>query len=551
MSNPIGGRLSEGGASNENISISSPNEVESVVVAEPSKKRKAMEPRAKCWQWFDKFVDKETNQKAKCKYCGKIYAVPSSISGTSSMNNHMQKLCPYRVNVGVKDTQTKLGFQPSSATQMIVVDELPFSFVEEEGFKNFMRVTVPHFHIPSRRTLTRDCYQFHNEEKQVLKKVFKEVRSKVCLTTDTWTSIQKINYMCLTSHFIDTNWKLHKKVINFCPISSHKGVDMASSITNSLLEWGLNTVFSITVDNARRFYKGGLEKCEDNDKIFENLYDLTLKVFGSKYITNSVHLVEIAELDMILKEMIENEDFHLKKMATNMRKKFRKYWGDPEKMNKMIFISFVLDPCNKLEYVPFAIVNMFGKEIREKLSDSVEAYMKALFEHYVKKSKNFSSTSHSENSSSVSSYGNFQRREIMRTKQQFEKHKEISGGSSSKFELKKYLAEEIEPDSEKFVILGWWKVNEPRFPILAEMARDVLAISISSVASECAFNTGGRVIDPFRSSLNPKLVQSLICLQYWLRLEPIPINAEEDLEYLEQLEIEMTCSGAESSIVDV
>uniref|UniRef100_A0A3Q7IHG7 Uncharacterized protein n=1 Tax=Solanum lycopersicum TaxID=4081 RepID=A0A3Q7IHG7_SOLLC len=32
---------------------------------------------------------------------------------------------------------------------MIIVDELPFSFVEKEGFKNFMRVTMPQFHIPS------------------------------------------------------------------------------------------------------------------------------------------------------------------------------------------------------------------------------------------------------------------------------------------------------------------------------------------------------------------------------------------------------------------
>ncbi|KAM3250361.1 hypothetical protein P3S67_022769 [Capsicum chacoense] len=186
-----------------------------------------MEPRAKCWQWFDKFVDKETKaQKSKCKYYGKICIVPSSINGTSLMNNHIQRLCPYRVNVGVKDTQTKLGFQPSSMgekegtlgtwtfdqgrsrkalAQMIVVDELSFSFVEKEGFKNFMRVTAPHFHIPSPKTLTRDCYQCYNEEKQVLKKFFKEVHPKVCLTTDTWTSIQKINYMCLTAHFIDTN----------------------------------------------------------------------------------------------------------------------------------------------------------------------------------------------------------------------------------------------------------------------------------------------------------------------------------------------------------
>ncbi|KAM3324154.1 hypothetical protein P3S67_005305 [Capsicum chacoense] len=223
-------------------------------------------------------------------------------------------------------------------------------------------------------------------------------------------------------------------------------------------------------------------------------------------------------------------------------------------MNKMIFISSVLDPRNKLEYVPFAIVDMFGKEIGDKLSDSVESYMKALFEHYVKKSKNSSSSSTSSyygNSSSISGYENFQRREIMRTKQQFEKHKEISGGSSNKSELGKYLAGESEPDSEQFDILGWWKVNEPRFTTLAEMARDVLAIPISSVTSACACSTGGQVIDPFRSLLTPKLVQSLICLQDWLRSESTPVNIEVDLEYLEQLEVEMAYSGTESSIVDV
>ena len=91
--------------------------------------------------------------------------------------------------------------------------------------------------------------------------------------------------------------------------------------------------------------------------------------------------------------------------------------------------------------------------------------------------------------------------------------KEVSGSSGNKPELERYHAEDIETYSDDFDIFMWWKFNELRFPILAEMVRDVLAIPISSVASECAFSTGGRVFDPFRSSLTPKIVQSLICVQ--------------------------------------
>jgi hypothetical protein len=64
-------------------------------------------------------------------------------------------------------------------------------------------------------------------------------------------------------------------------------------------------------------------------------------------------------------------------------------------------------------------------------------------------------------------------------------------------------------------------VNSTKFPIVAKIARDVLAIRITTVASESAFSTGGRVLDPFRSSLAPKMVEALICLQNWLRSTPL------------------------------
>jgi hypothetical protein len=42
-----------------------------------------------------------------------------------------------------------------------------------------------------------------------------------------------------------------------------------------------------------------------------------------------------------------------------------------------------------------------------------------------------------------------------------------------------------------FDILKYWKDNATRLPIMSRMARDLLAIPISSVASESAFSAGG------------------------------------------------------------
>ncbi|KAL5723729.1 hypothetical protein ACHQM5_007093 [Ranunculus cassubicifolius] len=49
------------------------------------------------------------------------------------------------------------------------------------------------------------------------------------------------------------------------------------------------------------------------------------------------------------------------------------------------------------------------------------------------------------------------------------------------------------------------------------MARDILAIPISTVASESVFSTGGRVVDKYRSSMGTATAQALICGQDWLR----------------------------------
>ena len=72
---------------------------------------------------------------------------------------------------------------------------------------------------------------------------------------------------------------------------------------------------------------------------------------------------------------------------------------------------------------------------------------------------------------------------------------------------------QCEATTQDFNILLWWKVNAPKYSILAEVAHDILAIHISTVASECAFSNGGRILDSFRSSLSLFTVEALICTQ--------------------------------------
>ena len=95
-------------------------------------------------------------------------------------------------------------------TRIIIVDELPFIFVEHKGFNYYINVVEPRFPIPSRVTVANDCMKLFLNERKKLKDVLSKKGQKVCLTTDTWTSVQNLNYLCLTCHFIDSDWKYQK-----------------------------------------------------------------------------------------------------------------------------------------------------------------------------------------------------------------------------------------------------------------------------------------------------------------------------------------------------
>ncbi|XP_022737224.1 zinc finger BED domain-containing protein RICESLEEPER 2-like [Durio zibethinus] len=123
---------------------------------------------------------------------------------------------------------------------------------KEEGFNMMQKRGMPEWEKVSRNTIKKDCMQVYEAEKKKLKALLKTV-SKISLTTDLWkSSNQKIEYMVLTAHFVDSNWRLQKHVISFVHIPHHRrSVEITDCIFKCLKEWGIkNKVFTLSVDNA-------------------------------------------------------------------------------------------------------------------------------------------------------------------------------------------------------------------------------------------------------------------------------------------------------------
>ena len=227
--------------------------------------------RAECWNHFEEIKENGKRVAGKCKYCGYTYKADPSKNGTKNLKNHFSK-CPKNPNNESTHRQSQLIFQEDpnnegevtlkswvlnpqeareSIAKMIIIDELPFRFVESVGFRLMMSVCCPSLNMPSHITIARDIYRIYVDERVKLKEYLLHLCQRVRVTTDTWTSLQRIDYMVITANFINNDWKLHKKILNFCAISSHKGDDIALVLGKCLEDWGLAPkLYTINVDNA-------------------------------------------------------------------------------------------------------------------------------------------------------------------------------------------------------------------------------------------------------------------------------------------------------------
>uniref|UniRef100_A0A803N082 HAT C-terminal dimerisation domain-containing protein n=1 Tax=Chenopodium quinoa TaxID=63459 RepID=A0A803N082_CHEQI len=82
-----------------------------------------------------------------------------------------------------------------------------------------------------------------------------------------------------------------------------------------------------------------------------------------------------------------------------------------------------------------------------------------------------------------------------------------------KSQLEMYLDDDALDLNSRLDILEFWHQSSVRYPVVSKMARDLLTIPVSIVASDSAFSIGGKTVSASRSLLKSKTIQALVCLQ--------------------------------------
>ncbi|KAM1606915.1 hypothetical protein ACFX1Q_027732 [Malus domestica] len=245
--------------------------------------------------------------------------------------------------------------------------------------------------------------------------------------------------MVLTTHFVDDEWNMHKRILNFYLISSHEGKGIGKLIEQCLVEWEIENVMYISVDNASankvaieldtsvdtlrnvvRFVRSsprrekvlndegeevaskgraGPPKEEDCDgaevfvKFLKAFYLVTLKVSASKYHTSNIVVHDVITVENEIEKLFLPKymqtggtvELVLCDMAMSMRAKYRKYFGSIESINQIFVVALVLNPRFKLRHYMHLCrkqLQLLEEEIEHK-SNEVKTLLKAMCGEYV------------------------------------------------------------------------------------------------------------------------------------------------------------------------
>ncbi|KAE8657885.1 Zinc finger BED domain-containing protein DAYSLEEPER [Hibiscus syriacus] len=206
---------------------------------QPNKRRRK---KSMVWDYFTIENVSAGCRRAYCKRCKQsfAYSTGSKVAGTTTHRSPSTPFIPY--------DQDRCHHE---IARMFIMHEYPLHMVEHPGFITFVRNIQPQFDKMSFNTVQGDCVATYLREKQSLMKFIEGIPGRFCLTLDMWSSNQTLGYVFITGHFVDMDWKLHRRVFNVImePYQdSHSALSHA--VAACLSDWSLEgKLFSLTFNH--------------------------------------------------------------------------------------------------------------------------------------------------------------------------------------------------------------------------------------------------------------------------------------------------------------
>lgn len=564
-----------------------------------------------------------------------IQMVPAHQFPPASDGTSVKKEKTSFVNISTDMSARKFDKQTAyqELAKMIILHGYPFSVVEHEEMRRFIKNLNPMVDAVSRDVMEEHCTALFQKEKLNLKDIITLSPRRVSLSASIWTPDgpeATVNYLCLTAHFIGEDWKVHRVIIKFGMFWSsptnleriihckeavvsesesgsynviwdairdwnldHKILSLTSvgdvrnnantvqlkemlmekkclpirgmlyniacldDVLNSVVSQGQADILRLVGDAAMDFFVARASspsaqqqllevisqmslKCPQEDakwwhkfyfrlevllqfkksfpsenvlnpedmsvadsicKVLRTFYRVIEVISCPSSVTANVYFNEVWKVRTVLQEEASNGLGEISRLVMEMQEAFHGYW-----QNSYLWLSIpvVLDPRFKISFIDFRLKRAFGTNSESYLSEIRET-VRELFNEYCNPT---------DRPSAASDSAALDADDLL---DDWDQHLNEQASCQISTELDDYLEDGLVPRKDDFDILNWWMTHTTKYPTLAAMAQDILAMPASAVQSEAAFSSSGPVIPKHHSTLSIKTIEALVCARDWMK----------------------------------